>query len=61
MDSALDAGPEVSRQPVGVEITEQEHALKKHQANRPYLGYAAKPRQDDLGDQQLNEEKEEGA
>src|SRR3989441_3372323 len=45
---------------VGVRVTGEQHALEEHQAGRPNRRRAAKPRQDLLGDDRLNQEQQEG-
>src|SRR5216117_2846811 len=45
---------------VGVRVTGEQHALEEHQAGRPHRRRAAKPRQDLLGDDRLNQEQQEG-
>src|SRR5438034_9689321 len=45
---------------VGGRVTGEQHALEEHQAGRPHRRRAAKPRQDLLGDDRLNQEQQEG-
>src|SRR5438046_7277636 len=45
---------------VGVRVTGEQHALAEHQAGRPNRRRAAKPWQDLLGDDRLNQEQQEG-
>ncbi len=61
MNSALNSRPESSRQHMRVEIAEQQHQLKKQQADDPNRRAASKPRQDNFGDERLYLKQKEGA
>ena len=61
MDAGLDAGLEVARQQVGVEIAQQENHLEEEEAGGPDGGRSPKPGQDDFGDDRLHLEEQEGA
>jgi hypothetical protein len=61
VDAGLDARLEIASQQVGVEISQQEHHLEEEEAGGPDGGRATKPGQDDLGDDGLHLEEQEGA
>ena len=60
MDDPLPA-PREPRQHVRVGIAREEHDLEKQHARRPHPRTAAEPRQDELADDRLHLEEQEGA
>ncbi len=61
MQRDLDLKGEPARQPVGIEITEQQERLEEQHAGGPHRGRAAHRRQKPLGHHRLNLKQEEGA
>ena len=61
MDPALLPGRHAAAQPMRVGVAQQQHELEEHHAQRPHDRRPAEPRQDLLGEEGLDEEKEECA
>ncbi len=61
MDHDLPPEGKTAHDAICVSITGEQHALKKHHAGRPDSSGTAKPRQDLLGDDRLNQKQQEGA
>jgi hypothetical protein len=61
MDLTLPRGGEPRCRQVRVEVAAKEHRLKEEHRRRPDGGAAAEPREDELADQRLNLEEQEGA
>ena len=61
VNSALGSERKSSGQQMRVGVSEQQHKLEKQKAYDPNRRSASEPRQDDLGDERLHLEQQEGA